>query len=74
MHNRSGEPISSPIGYVHLDLRAGDRVLEIGAGPGFVSFALANRVAPAPAGIVYAVDRSTEALAHLERRQKDRGV
>lgn len=55
-----------------LNLKAGDRALEIGAGPGFVSFVLADHVGPA--GIVYAVDRSTEALAHLERRQKERGI
>ncbi len=55
-----------------LHLKTGDRVLEIGAGPGFVSFALANRVGPT--GIVYALDRSTEALAQLERRQKERRI
>ncbi len=55
-----------------LRLKPGDRVLEIGAGPGFVSFALAERVGPT--GIVYALDRSPEALAHLERRQKERGI
>ena len=55
-----------------LRLKPGDRVLEIGAGPGFVSFALADRVGPT--GVVYALDRSTEALAQLERRQKERGI
>jgi ubiquinone/menaquinone biosynthesis C-methylase UbiE len=55
-----------------LRLKPGDRVLEIGAGPGFVSFALADRVGPT--GVVYALDRSAEALAHLERRQKERGI
>ena len=55
-----------------LRLKRGDRVLEIGAGPGFVSFALADRVGPT--GVVYALDRSAEALAHLERRQKERGI
>jgi ubiquinone/menaquinone biosynthesis C-methylase UbiE len=55
-----------------LHIKTGDRVLEIGAGPGFVSFVLAERVGPT--GLVYAVDRSTEALAHLERRQRERGV
>src|SRR6516225_10550765 len=39
-----------------LQLKPGDRVLEIGAGPGFVSFALADRVGPT--GVVYALDRS----------------
>ena len=55
-----------------LRLKRGDRVLEIGAGPGFVSFALADRVGPT--GVVYALDRSPGALAHLERRQKERGI
>jgi ubiquinone/menaquinone biosynthesis C-methylase UbiE len=55
-----------------LRLKSGDRVLEIGAGPGYVSFALADHVGPA--GIVYALDRSADALAYLERLQKERGV
>lgn len=55
-----------------LRLKPGDRVLEIGAGPGYVSFALAGRVGPS--GLVYAVDRSADALAYLERLQKERGV
>lgn len=55
-----------------LRLRAGDRVLEIGAGPGYVSFALAGRVGRS--GLVYAVDRSAEALLYLEALQKERGV
>jgi ubiquinone/menaquinone biosynthesis C-methylase UbiE len=55
-----------------LDLEAGDRVLDVGAGPGFVSLALAERVGPG--GTVYAVDRSADALAHLERLQGARGI
>lgn len=55
-----------------LKLEPGGRVLEIGAGPGFVSFALAERVGPS--GMVYAVDRSAEALAYLARLQQERGV
>ena len=55
-----------------LRLKPGDRVLEVGAGPGYVSFILANRVGPT--GIVYALDYSADALAHLERLQKARGV
>jgi protein-L-isoaspartate O-methyltransferase len=55
-----------------LHLKLGDRVLEIGAGPGYVSLVLADRVGPA--GVIYAVDRSAEALAHLERLQKERGI
>ena len=55
-----------------LALKAGDRVLEVGAGPGYVSLVLAERVGPQ--GLVYAIDRSAEALAHLERLQRERGV
>ncbi len=55
-----------------LRLKAGDRVLEIGAGPGYVSFLLAERVGPG--GLVYAVDLSADALAYLERLQSERGV
>ena len=55
-----------------LRLKSGDRVLEIGAGPGFVSFALAERVGLT--GMVYALDRSTDALGYLERLQIERGV
>ena len=55
-----------------LRLQAGDRVLDIGAGPGYVSFALAERLGPS--GLVYALDRSADALAYLERLQHERGV
>ena len=55
-----------------LRLKRGDRVLEIGSGPGYVSLVLAERVGAT--GAVYAVDVSAEALAHLARLQKERGV
>jgi ubiquinone/menaquinone biosynthesis C-methylase UbiE len=55
-----------------LRLKSGDRVLDVGAGPGFVSFALAERVGPT--GIVYALDRSADALAYLKRLQNERGI
>ena len=55
-----------------LQIKPGDRVLEAGAGPGYVSFILAERVGPK--GLVYAVDRSPEALAEVARRQDERGV
>jgi ubiquinone/menaquinone biosynthesis C-methylase UbiE len=55
-----------------LQLQPGARVLDIGAGPGYVSLLLADRVGPN--GIVYAVDRSADALAYLERLQHERGV
>ncbi len=55
-----------------IDLKPGDRVLEVGAGPGYVSLLLADRVGPN--GLVYAVDPSPDALAYLEQRQKERGI
>lgn len=55
-----------------LELKAGDRVLDVGTGPGFVSLALAERVGPR--GTVYALDRSAEALGHLARLQAARGI
>lgn len=55
-----------------LDLKPGDRVLEVGAGPGAISLILADRVGAA--GLVYAVERAPEALAYLERQQEQRGI
>jgi ubiquinone/menaquinone biosynthesis C-methylase UbiE len=55
-----------------IGLKSGDRVLDVGCGPGYVSFVLADRVGPG--GVVYAVDRSREALAHLERAQEERNI
>ena len=51
-----------------LALKAGDRVLDVGAGPGYVSTILADRVGPT--GAVTALDRSTEALALLAERAR----
>jgi ubiquinone/menaquinone biosynthesis C-methylase UbiE len=55
-----------------LQLQPGARVLDIGAGPGYVSLVLADRVGPD--GLVYAVDRSADALAYLARLQHERRV
>lgn len=55
-----------------LRLKRGDRVLEVGAGPGYVSMVLADRVGPE--GVVFAVDKSAQALACLERLQKERAL
>ena len=55
-----------------LRLKADDRVLDVGAGPGFVSLLLADGVGPG--GVVYAIDPSAEALAYLQRLQKERAV
>jgi ubiquinone/menaquinone biosynthesis C-methylase UbiE len=55
-----------------LGLKSGDHVLEIGAGPGYMSLILAERVGRD--GTVYAVDTSAEALGYLERLQEEQGV
>jgi len=55
-----------------LGLKPGDHVLDVGSGPGFVSLALADLVGPD--GMVYAVDRSRDALAYLERLQNERKI
>jgi ubiquinone/menaquinone biosynthesis C-methylase UbiE len=55
-----------------LEITPGTRVLDVGAGPGYFSLILAERVGPA--GIVYAVDRSAEALDYLARLQQERGI
>jgi ubiquinone/menaquinone biosynthesis C-methylase UbiE len=53
-------------------LKPGGRVLEVGSGPGFVSLALAARVGRE--GVVYALEKSAEALAYLERLQQERDL
>jgi ubiquinone/menaquinone biosynthesis C-methylase UbiE len=55
-----------------IGVKAGDRVLEVGSGPGYFTLILADRVGPD--GLVYAVDRSADALASLEARQSERGI
>jgi protein-L-isoaspartate O-methyltransferase len=67
---KAGHPVDAWI--EALRLAPGGRVLEIGAGPGYVSLALAARVGAG--GLVYAVDKSAEALAFLERLRRERGL
>lgn len=55
-----------------LTLKAGDRVLDVGPGPGFVSLLMASRIGAE--GLVYAVDPAAEALAYLARLQDQRGI
>ncbi len=55
-----------------LQIQRGACVLDIGAGPGYVSLELAELVGPD--GLVCAVDRSAEALAYLATLQRERAV
>lgn len=55
-----------------LGLERGDHVVDVGCGPGFVSLSLGELVGRD--GLVYAIDRSRDALAHLERLQKERNI
>jgi arsenite methyltransferase len=49
-----------------LDLHAGDAVLDIGTGPGFLAAEIASEVGPS--GRVSAIDRSREMLARARHR------
>lgn len=55
-----------------LELKAGDRLLDVGCGPGYNSLAAAGRVGSD--GLIHAVDRSAEALAFLAARQLEQGI
>jgi ubiquinone/menaquinone biosynthesis C-methylase UbiE len=55
-----------------LALHPGMRVLDVGAGPGYVSQQLAARVGPE--GLVLALDRAPEAIAYLERLRDEQGL
>jgi len=54
-----------------LPVEADDAVADIGAGTGYFSFRVAERV---PNGVVYAVDIQQEMLDEIERRKRERGV
>ena len=54
-----------------LPVEADDAVADIGAGTGYFSFRVAERV---PNGVVYAVDIQQEMLDEIDRRKRERGV
>ena len=53
-----------------LDLRPGQRVLDVGSGPGQLAQAMADRVQPG--GSVDGVDGASEMVRHAERRNRRR--
>lgn len=57
--------------FAALELHPGSCLLDVGAGPGYVSLEAANIVGTT--GLVYAVDRSPDALAYLQQLQVERG-
>jgi len=56
----------------HLQIGPGDRVLDVGSGPGYGSLRLAQVVGPE--GRVFALDASALALEYLEARCREEGV
>jgi ubiquinone/menaquinone biosynthesis C-methylase UbiE len=55
-----------------LELSPGQRLLDVGCGPGYASLRAAERVGPE--GRVYAVDRVPDALAFLAQLQAEQGL
>ncbi|WP_165422791.1 class I SAM-dependent methyltransferase [Ktedonosporobacter rubrisoli] len=55
-----------------LDLQPGDHVLDLGSGPGYMSLRIAEQVGPG--GLVYAIDRSAEALEYLQDRMRQESI
>ena len=57
-------------GYLLAHLSAGDRLLDVGCGPGTITIDLASRVAPGP---VIGIDMSEEVVAEAARAAADAG-
>jgi predicted methyltransferase len=55
-----------------LDIRAGSTVADIGAGRGYFTFRLAERVGPS--GKVYSEDIADEVIRDINQRAKDRNL
>jgi predicted methyltransferase len=52
-----------------LEIRAGDRVADLGAGGGYFTFRLADAVGPE--GIVYAVDVDADMVSYLRKQAEE---
>jgi ubiquinone/menaquinone biosynthesis C-methylase UbiE len=61
-----------PVWLDALEVHAGSHVLDLGAGPGYVSVQAAQRVGST--GMVYAIDRSADALDFLAELQHMQGI
>lgn len=55
-----------------LDLKPGEKIADLGAGPGYYSFRFTDKVGPT--GTVYAIDTVAEHLAYVEKAKKALGV
>jgi SAM-dependent methyltransferase len=55
-----------------VDVHAGMRIADVGAGPGYYAFRFAKRVGPE--GEVFAIDTNAEHLAYLDRTKERLGV
>ena len=55
-----------------LNLKKGEAIADIGAGSGYFSFRLANKVGPG--GRIYAVDINPDLVLHMNRRIRDAKV
>lgn len=55
-----------------LQLQPGERMIDIGCGPGLFSLMAAELVGPQ--GLVYSIDLSPQSLALLEQVQNERGI
>jgi SAM-dependent methyltransferase len=55
-----------------LGLKPGEKIADVGAGPGYYSFRFADKIGPT--GTVYAIDTVAEHLAYIERAKTAMGV
>jgi ubiquinone/menaquinone biosynthesis C-methylase UbiE len=71
LRSHSWRTAANSAAYLLPELRPGQRLLDVGCGPGSITADLAKAVAP---GLVTAVDGSAEVLAQAERTAVEAGV